>query len=537
MAVDTETNVTETLADRFPVGISVATEKEDFYIPLGHSGTFFSENYRDELPKDLFQTDSNPIIVMHNAKFDLQVLKDFDVPTGMLVDTMLMHHYIDEYPPHGLKELAKELLGWEEPAAYRAAIRRMEKTAGGYENIPVPAMAQYAMQDTRMTYCLFEKLYPEWLPEHRELWKNTDRPFMLLLTKMEERGILIDRELALQRSFSAGKRLQEIVYELGFDPAKPDTLREKLYGLPPMGLGLKPTYTKTGKLATDDKVLAGITHPLGGILQEYRGLVKMKSSYYNAYLTLSEQDARLHANFLQHGTLTGRLACKDPNLQQIPRDVDLKPIKKLFLPDPGKELWEFDFRNLEARLAAVYAQDETMLEVFRNEGDIHQTVADRLGIDRFQAKVAVFSTLYGGGATNLSFQLGISFAKANQFIEAFKTEFPKLFESMALAEATADENGWVRLWTDRRRHFKYPSEHRKAFNSVIQGGGFEIVKKAMLILDEAGYEQINQVHDSTWVQLEHKDVKDALVEIPRLMSEWTLPHFGLNFSVDGKRLN
>jgi DNA polymerase-1 len=245
----------------------------------------------------------------------------------------------------------------------------------------------------------------------------------------------------------------------------------------------------------------------------------------------SRANARIHPTFKQHGTLTGRLSCADPNLQQIPRDSE---IKKLFLPDEGKQLWEFDYRNIEMRLAAVYAKEETMLETFRQEGDIHQLVADTLGIDRQLAKIVNFLILYGGGRNKLAQQIKCTPAKADTILGSYRTNYPGLFTVAQTANDKAEINGYIQMWSGRRRHFKYESEYHKAFNAVIQGGAFEIVKRSGLALYEAGYDLRNQVHDSWWIQLSPGESHD---KIRSIMEDWTMDSFGLRFTVDEKRLN
>jgi DNA polymerase-1 len=534
IAVDTETNVTESLAGRFCVGISIATETETFYIPLGHRGELFSDNYVGVLPKDMFERVLK--VIFHNAKFDLHVLEKlgFHFNPASIEDTMMMSHYIDEYPPHGLKELAESVLNWKSAKTDKDWIKVFSKDGGGYETVPIPAMARYAEQDVRMTFDLYKALWNKFEP-YRGLWESVDRDFMFLLKEMESRGILVDLEGAAEQSAAASKRMQQIASELGFDPQKSTVLAKKLFDSPPYGLGLKAsTFGISGRPKMDEAFLSSIGHPVTALVLEYRGLLKAKSSYFDAYTRHAGQTARIHPNFKQHGTLTGRLSCENPNLQQIPRD---SPIKKLFLPEPDCELWEFDFRGIEYRLSAVYSEEPDLMDGFRNEFDFHQAVADKLGISRHAAKTVNFLIIYGGGAKKLSAGLRIPYASALTIINDFKDSYPGLTRRMREATEVAEYQGYISMWTGRQRHIKYPSEAYKAFNSVIQGGAFEIVKRSMLKLHEAGYDIRNQVHDSVWVNIPKEEVQNARREIPRLLSDWTEERFDLRFSVDEKRLN
>ena len=182
---------------------------------------------------------------------------------------------------------------------------------------------------------------------------------MLLLAEIEMNGILIDRELCAELQHSVRLGFKRFVSELGFDPAKPSQLHPKLFSDPPLGLGLRPSsFTPTGKPQVSLEWLQGVGHPTTALVHEYRKISKQLSSYFSAYLDLTtRENPRLHPTFKQHGTETGRLSCENPNLQQIPREeYKDASVKALFLPEPGKELWEIDYRTIEYRLQAVYAE-------------------------------------------------------------------------------------------------------------------------------------------------------------------------------------
>ena len=327
-------------------------------------------------------------------------------------------------------------------------------------------------------------------------------------------------------------RLNEIKAELKFDPAKPSQLIPKLFSDPPVGYGLKVLErTPGGKPKVSDKFLQVTNHPVCGLIREFRQINKQLTSYYNAYERLCSGYGRLHASFKQHGTVTGRLSCADPNMQQIPRD---SPVKGLFKPEPGYQLWEIDFKNIEMRLAAVYSQEPTLLQTFKEEGDVHQLTADLLGISRQHAKTINFLVIYGGGANALSNQLNLPAKECQVILSRFRQAYPKLFAVAQACTSAAEQNGgWVRMWSDRRRHFMWSSEYHKAFNSIVQGGSFEIVKRSMLKLQEAKFDMRNQVHDSVWLMV--KD-KSEVEEAEHIMANWTEDLFGLKFSVESKRL-
>jgi DNA polymerase-1 len=482
--------------------------------------------------------DPFPAVVFHNAKFDLTVLEQAGLrfPSNIQIyDTMLMHHLIDENPPHALKQLAQKYLGYQEAPEFQKRIKAMAKDYG-WECVHPIAMGQYAEQDALLTMQLFKKILPEVEAQELDGCMKTDIEFMEFLRQVEVTGVRLDRELTLQRSLESADRMGKIRAELGFEPSKDRQLIDKLYSEPPLGLGLVPSsHTPTGRIQVNEAVLTGINHPLAGLVLEYRGLQKAKSTWYDGFLEKADLAGRLHPNFKQHGTLTGRLSCENPNLQQIPREYDR--VKALFLADPGYELWEFDFSQIELRLAAVYGNETALLAAFREGRDVHQAVADALGISRYAAKTLNFAILYGAGAGKLATMLGITHAAAQNYLASYHTTYPELARISEHAAIVAERNGWVKYWTGRRRHFKWPSETHKAFNSIIQGGAFEIVKKSGLILHYEKCRVVNQVHDSYWINLPMPVTPYKIRYICELMSGWTEEAFQMQFTVDAKRLN
>ena len=299
---------------------------------------------------------------------------------------------------------------------------------------------------------------------------------MLLLAEMESLGIPIDRELCQSLNEQCLTRLAEIRLALDFDPAKSSQLHPKLFSDPPFGLGLKiPSRTPTGKPQVSLDWLASQGHPTCALVYEYRKIAKQQSSYFSAYLDLTTRAyPRLHPNFKQHGTETGRLSCEMPNLQQIPReDYKDAEVKKLFLPEEGQQLWEIDFRTIEYRLQACYAQDQRLISLFENEGDFHQLVADdlskQLGVTfpRQQAKTVNYLMSYGGGKQVLAKALNTSVSIAQNIHAAYRASYPLIFDKAQEAQQSAESNGLaIPMWSGRTRHFKYPGETHKALTQL-----------------------------------------------------------------------
>lgn len=542
MGLDTETNYTDVLSERYLLGLALATGANTWYIPCNHQPFLGSRPHNLEVPADLFDSYSGPLVA-HNVKFDLQVLEQagVKVPKDNLWCTMMMSVYIDEnhVPGHDLDTVLRLYLGERKKKMEASALRKF-----GWETAPVEYMAQYAEQDCQPLPELYQVLRQRSEPRHLKLWEEVDRPFMLLLAQMEQRGILIDRDLCELYKNQCEKRLLEIRQDLGFDPAKPSELHPRLFADPPFGLGLKvPSLTpKSGKPQVSLGWLDSVGHPLTALISEYRKTSKQLSSYFSAYLRVTtRENPRLYPNFKQNGTETGRLSCELPNMQQIPREeYKDASVKKLFLPECGCQLWEVDFRTIEYRLQAVYANSGKLIGLFENEGDFHQLVADditsKVGfvISRQRAKTINYLMSFGGGPGVLDKQLGVGSVKAKEIHDAYKAAYPEIFEKAREAQLVAEAEMEIDQWSGRTRHFKFPSDAHKAFNAVIQGGSFEIVKRSMLLLQEAGYVITNQVHDSVWLNVKNEK---EVIEAQHIMEDWTKDYFGLSFRTDRKRLN
>lgn len=526
VCVDTETNITERYHERYLMGIAIGTAQDTFYIPIAHDSWMDAEGQNLPVPVDLLSHVRGEL-VFHNAKFDIHMLRKAGIviPELRIYDTLLMAHLINENRfNYSLDSLAGELLGIHKEKDLAKVTKKF------WEQTPAPVMAKYAEQDVRITLELYNYLKPLFA-DYEEVWQ-TDEKFMLLLQQMEQKGVIIDTERCTELKLRCESRLAEIERELGIDPAKPSQLHKKLFGIPPEGYGLAITHrTPGGKPQVNTAFLKHCNHPVAGLLLEWRELQKQLTSYYNAYLNRVAGYDRIHADFQQHGTVTGRLSCKDPNMQQIPRD---SPVKKLFLPEPGKQLWEIDFKNIEMRLAAVYSREPILFDTFKEEGDVHQRTADDLGITRQRAKTINFLIIYGGGAGALSTQLDIPYKEAREILEKYRAAYPMLFGIMNQATDAARQAGEVRIWSGRKRHLKWESDAIKAFNSIIQGGSFEIVKRSMLRLQAAGYDIRSQVHDSVWLMV---DGEHQIAKAEKIMSDWTEEAFGLCFSVESKRLS
>lgn len=561
MVVDTET----TKDDRNDLlGLGTTVEHDgmllSFYFPFYHLGdnSLFGniDNLSPVVLKRLssYLTRPNCEYVYHNAKFDLKILKRQGInPPPIWWDTMIMAHMLDENRSKKLDQLAKLLLG-----AQKESLKELEKLVGGWSYIPILAMAKYCCQDTELTYKLF-KLFIKQLHEQElsSLWP-LEREFSLVLGEIEDIGIEIDPRIALELSQQSLERLKDLRSQIGFDPLKTDLLIEQLFAAPPIGLGLKcvswgkKTSVKwpKGQPITDKKALQALNHPTAMLAAQIRTENKANSTWFAGFLDALGDDGRLHPYYKLHGTRTTRLSCKNPNMQQLPRTSDEEQeegisralVKTMLKAKEGYELWEYDYSQIEYRLCAVYSEEESIVNAYLAGSDFHQVTADKLGIPRVatdgskkEGKTLNFTMVYGGYAKTIAALLEVPFATAKQLYSEFWNSYPNLAARVAEAERIAQYQGYVKMWTGRRRHFTQDWECRKAFNSIIQGGAAEILKQSMVNMNQVNIRMIAQVHDSVWIEVPNGTIEDT-DDIIRKCMEWPGEKFGIPFPVDRKQL-
>lgn len=539
--VDTETSITDSLGDRDLLGVSVCLpDNRIAYFPFAHKmGLDFGDrNLPREYLDHLWAALSGRELIFHNAKFDLQVMEKFGFRrTGAFACTMIMSHIVDPYPPHGLKELGEDRLGIEDSAEMKVLLKKVQKAGLAWDHIPPSIMAPYAANDAYLTRALYNYLMQDFWEFTTPEYFQREMEFLLCLKDIEARGLRVNRDATTVKLNEAVERMHAIRKELGFDPAKRIQLARKLFSTPPDGLGLpvyaygKPSKSfPLGFPTMTDAILSRYSHPVVGLVQEYRRVSKIESTYLRPWLALSYADGMLHPTFKPWGTITGRLSCENPNMQQVPRDSYLK---QLFLSPEDSTLTEFDFDQIEFRLAVAYSKDKSLISGLLSGEDIHTVVAKQLGISRQHAKTVNYLMLYGGGIGKLAYTLGVPFNSAKAFFENYQQKYSGLAQASYNATLSAQQKGSIKYWTGRIKPFKSSKEHHKAFNAAIQGGSFEIVKRSMLKLHEAGVPMINQCHDSVWINTSN-DTENR--EIQAMMSDWQLKTFGVPFPVSYKTI-
>lgn len=549
IAIDTETNGKDIRDGRgYCYGISFATDRVAFYLPFRHK-----EEPHQNLDIHEFSTEIQEIldtkkIIYFNALFDIVSLSTLGLDARRSPEffcTQILSHLVDENRPFAGKSLDAVTKLYLGDQGGKRKNQEYEECLAifGYEGLTAEATCEYAAWDAKLTYDLFITLRPK-LRELglKDVWAHKQQ-MILRLISMEHHGINIDEALCQRMSDIGRSQMSDIMVRLGgLNPGSPtdlEALLVKRMGLPvvkrtPKG---KPCFDKHAMQKYEEEYLAPSKSKEAQLTLAYRGWQKSVTSNYEPYVRLLSPDNLLRPNYLLYGTVTGRLSCRNPNLQQIPRAGE-KPwngrMKQCFVPvSDDFALVEFDYSQLEFRLSTHFAGQKELVEVFNDPNrDIFQEIADALGKwERQDAKTLVYLLSYGGGPSKIANVFGTDYAGGKQIRDNFFSIYRNLLRASNYAQNHALREGRVRLWSGRYRNFlNRKEEAHKAYNSFIQGTAADLVERAMIRsaqFESADAWMMLQIHDSVVWSI-RKDLLSILVpliqfEMSNCGPEWSVP--------------
>ena len=551
VALDTETtDLNPFRAELVGIGVCWGEELDALaYIPLGHKSSDDSAPTQLQLPLETVLGALAPWLAcaehpktLQNAKYDRLILLRHGVAlNGVVIDTLLADYLRDAAAKHGLELMAEREFGFQ-PTGFSDLVGKKQTFA----DVPLEAASLYCGMDVHVTRRLalllrsrLEELGPQLLP----LLQQVEQPLEPVLAQMEATGIRIDVPYLGELSSELGSTLEQLEREakeaagVDFNLASPKQLGELLFDT--LGLDRKKSRrTKTG-YSTDATVLEklGDDHPVVPLVLEHRVLSKLKSTYVDALPQLVEAETgRVHTDFNQAVTATGRLSSSNPNLQNIPvRTEYSRRIRKAFLPLEGWTLLSADYSQIELRILTHLSGEEVLQEAYRSGDDVHALTA-RLLLDsdevtpdeRRLGKTINFGVIYGMGAQRFARETGVSQTEAKEFLSKYKQRYPKVFAFLELQERLALSRGYVETILGRRRPFHFDrnglgrllgkdpleidldvarrggmeaQQLRAAANAPIQGSSADIIKVAMVQLQAALLSQglpahlLLQVHD------------------------------------------
>ncbi|QKQ72891.1 DNA polymerase I [Nostoc sp. TCL240-02] len=566
VAWDTETTALEPRdAELVGIGCCWGTQPDEVaYIPLGHKN---GEN----LNKDLVLETLRPILesadypkALQNAKFDRLVLKCQGINlAGVVFDPMLASYILNPDSSHNLMDLGQRYLGLI-AKSYLDLVPKGKTIA----DIDIPAVADYCGMDAYSTFGLVRKLREELeqIPTLSKLLVEVEQPLEAVLAQMEYTGVRINsvylKELS-QHLETELARLKEEATEIAgenFNLGSPKQLSQILFEK--LGLSTKHSRKIQTGFSTDAATLEKLQEDdKSGFVEaiiEYRTLSKLKSTYVDALPALVRPDTqRVHTDFNQAATSTGRLSSSNPNLQNIPiRTAFSRQIRKAFLPEAGWLMVAADYSQIELRILAHLSQEPILVQAYQQNEDVH-TVTARLVFEKENitseergiAKTINFGVIYGMGSLRFSRSTGIDKNIANEFIKRFNERYPKVFAYLEQVKKEAIAFGYVETILGRRRYFDFTNNSlrklkgsdprdidlsklknlgpydagllRSAANAPIQGSNADIIKIAMVRLHEVlkNYQAhlLLQVHDELVFEIPPDEWKELQPQIKSVM--------------------
>jgi len=550
---DTETTGLDELTAEL-VGMSFAWKPgEAYYISCPADEKQLGEIL--EWVKPFFE---NPSILKigQNIKYDVSVLKNYGIKVAEpWFDTMLAHYLIDADLRHNMDFLSSTYLNYE-PVSITELIGKKGKGQLNMRDVDVEKVKEYAAEDADITLQLKQHFDPM-LDEAggRKLFNEVEVPLIDVLSDMEREGVRINHTFLEEYSKQLGEEIgivEKRIYELAgvtFNISSPKQLGEVLFEH--LKLDPKAKKTKTGQYQTGEDILQGLNeHEIARCILEVRELQKLKSTYVDTLPALiNPKTGRVHTSFNQAVAATGRLSSTNPNLQNIPVRTDRgREIRKAFIArDDNHVLLSVDYSQIELRIIASIAEEENMIQAFKDGLDIHaataakvynKEIAEVTSSERRNAKAVNFGIIYGQSAFGLSQNLGIPRKEASAIIDAYFAQYPNIRRYMSDTIQFARDHGYVETLLGRRRYLRDINSknftvrgfaERNAINAPVQGSAADMIKVAMIrihkkLSDIKGLrtKMILQVHDELLFDL-HKEEADEIIPIIKHEMEEALP--------------
>ena len=537
---DTETTSLDALQAEL-VGIAFCWEEsKGFYLVL-------PENREEVLAilepfKSFFE---HPEIekIGHNLKYDLKVLRNYDLKVNApLFDTLIAHYLINPDMRHNMDVLAETYLDYS-PQSITELIGKKGVNQGSMRDVPVEKQTEYAVEDADVTFQLKHHFAKEMeAAKTLDLYTKVELPLVKVLTAMECEGINLDvpflEELSKNLTVDIQKLEEAIFTAAGetFNLASPKQLGPILFDK--LKLVDKPKKTKTGQYSTAEDVLSYLAkeHPIVSDILDWRSLKKLQNTYVEALpKEINPKTGRVHTKYNQAVAATGMLSSNNPNLQNIPiRTPRGQQVRKAFIPrDENHILMAADYSQIELRIIAALSKDEGMVTAFQNKEDIHQATAAKVfnvpleevsRAQRSNAKTVNFGIIYGVSAFGLSQQTDLNRSESKELIDTYYATYPKLRSYIHDQVDFARDHGYVTTVLGRRRYLKdinsqnavvRGAAERNAVNAPIQGSAADIIKLAMITIQEKlenenwNSKMLLQVHDELVFDVP-KDEVDAL---------------------------
>lgn len=555
-AFDTETNSLDYMVANL-IGLSFAVEEgEAAYVPVAHDYLDAPEQLdRDWVLEQLkpYLEDDHKAKVGQNLKYDASVLARYDIEMkGIKFDTMLESYvYNSVAGKHNMDSLALRYLQHNTISFEEIAGKGKKQLT--FNQIALEQAAPYAAEDADITLRLHHVLNAKLEADEKlkSVFTDIELPLVSVLSRMERKGVYIDDMLLSAQSLEIGQRLDELekaAYEVAgqeFNMNSPKQLQAILFEKMELPVIKK---TPSGAASTNEEVLQelALDYELPKLILEYRGLAKLKSTYTDKLpKMINPSTGRVHTSYHQAVTATGRLSSTDPNLQNIPiRNEEGRRIRQAFVAPHGWKILAVDYSQIELRIMAHLSQDKALLAAFSAGKDIHAaTAAEVKGVsieevtseERRRAKAINFGLIYGMSAFGLAKQIGIPRGEAQDYMNVYFERYPGVMQYMEETRLLATEQGYVETLYGRRLHLpeinarngmRRKAAERAAINAPMQGTAADIIKKAMILVDEwvetEGKDRVNllmQVHDELVFEVKEDALDEVTTKVRELMEQ------------------
>ena len=554
-AIDTETDSLNTVSANL-VGISLSVkEGEGCYIPLKHEYEGCPIQIDLELAVSIIGSSieqNKHKAVGQNLKFDIPILARHGIALDTFhADTMLMSYVLNSTATrHGMDKLAEFYLNYT-TVKYKEVTGTASKQIN-FSAVEIEIASNYAAEDADITLRLFNKLEDllKDKPTQLKLLNDIEYPLVHVLSKIEQNGAKIDKDKLAEHS----KELSEKIADLSaqafvisgeeFNLDSPKQLLEILYEKLKLPILKK---TPKGQPSTNEETLQRLSeeYELPGIILQYRTLAKLKSTYTDSLIKIENPlTKRIHTSYQQAVTSTGRLSSTEPNLQNIPiRTAEGRRIREAFVPEKGNVLISADYSQIELRIMAHLSKDKNLTHAFNNNLDIHSaTAAEVFGVSledvtqdqRRSAKAINFGLMYGMSAFGLTRQLDIPRAEAQKYLDTYFERYTGVKDYIANTKAQAKEDMFVETIMGRRLYLneinagnglRRQAAERAAINAPLQGSAADIIKKAMIDIQEFLEKEmpkvkvIMQVHDELIFEAPKENAEEVLSTMKAMMEK------------------
>ena len=563
---DLETNSLDYMEAEI-VGFVFLIEKSSYYVPVAH-------DYLDapvQLPRYMVLNSLKSILesevigkIGQNLKYDAHVLANVDIElNGIVDDTMLKSYCLDSVASrHNMDDLALHYL--DHTTIHYSDIAGSGKKQLTFNQVSIDEAMPYACEDVIVTNELNNllELKLQSFPKLVALYKSIEIPLIKVMLRLERNGALLDETSLFNQQVEIKAEMASIqskAFEVAgdeFNLESPKQIQQILFS--EEGFGLEPKKkTAKGQPSTNEEALKLLDHPLVDLILSYRTLTKLNSTYLEALpKQINRRTGRLHTSYHQAVTATGRLSSSKPNFQNIPiRTEQGAQIRSAFIANKGSIILAADYSQIELRIMAHISEDKNLLTAFNNNEDVHRSTASQVfdteiskvtKDQRRKAKAINFGLIYGMSAFGLAKQIDVSRTEAKQYIDGYFENYPGVLQFMNETKEKAKSQGYVETVLGRRLYLpqinsknKMLQQHalRTAINAPMQGSSADIIKKAMLNIqdwiDSEGHEikMFMQVHDELVFEINSEKADEYANKIKLMMSNALKLHIPLEVDI------